>query len=102
MSPAQDIGDPSPGLDVVRFRSGDQAADCGPSAGAAVGAGQEMALTPERHRADGESAGQQRIADGLGKTTALWQALHLQVQPGFQIINDRARTTVTHGLPLSG
>src|SRR5258708_17990636 len=81
----QDVSEPGKGLDVVELCSGDQGADGCPSGAAAVRAGKQMGLAPERDGPDGaldrivvefdaaviEASGEgwparERITNGLG------------------------------------
>ena len=92
-----------------------------PSFGAEVGAGEEVVLAAERDRTDGafdrvgieidpavvEEAAERGpagecVSDRLGKTTALRQARQLPLEPGLQVVHDRAGSRAPRGLSAGG
>ncbi len=96
-------------LDAVELRGGDEGADYGPALAAAIGAGEQMVIAPERHGPDGaldgvgveldaaivEEAAERRpacqgIADGLGQPTARRNQAQLVLQPGLYGLDERS------------
>ena len=104
----EDIGEIGEGLDAVEAGGLEEAGEDGPGLGAAVGAGEEIILAPERDGSDlalnrvgveldtaivGE-AGQavparQRVADGAGERALAREAGELALQPGTQVVENR-------------
>ena len=90
------------GLDVVELCRGDEGTDHGPSLCAAIGAGEQVVLAPERHGPDGafdrvvveldtsvieepaqRRPARERIADGVGQSATVRDAAKLGLEPGF-------------------
>jgi hypothetical protein len=108
-------------LDRIQPRNAYQRADYGSAPAAAVGAGEQVVLLPERNRPDGtlhrvgvdldpavvEEAAERRqaaesSADGLGHPAALGNAAEVGFKPGLHHLDQGARGRCSHLPPGFG
>ena len=104
----KDVLEVGVGLTIVELGCGDQRADGGPAAGAAVGACEQVILSAQGDRPNGALDGvgveldpailkveaeslpsDQGVADGVSERAARRHPMQLGLQPGFQCTDQR-------------